>query len=181
MEMSIDMLQGKKIYLRPITMDDTETIVKWRNNERVRRNFIYREVFTKEVHENWMKTRVASGEVIQFIICRIEDDRPVGSVYLRDVDKDNSLAEYGIFIGEDDAIGLGYGNEAAELMCSYADEKMHLKKLILRLFSDNIPARKSYEHAGFSFKEDLPGVVCSDGEVRDMILMERNTKAAVSR
>ncbi len=166
-------MTGEKIYLQPIEMDDTDNIVKWRNNPRVRNNFIYREIFTKEGHENWMKTKVASGEVVQLIICVKESGRPVGSVYLRDVDMKEKSAEYGIFIGEDDALSKGYGNEAATLMCEYAASELGLKHLILRVFCDNEPARKSYEHAGFKKCRDLPGVECSDGEIRDMILMEK--------
>ncbi len=166
-------IMGSKVFLRPITMEDTSLIVKWRNNDRVRNNFIYRETFTEEGHQKWMETKVASGEVVQFVICENESQRAVGSVYLRDVDTVSMEAEYGIFIGEDDAIGKGYGNEAADLMCSFAADNMHLKKLILRVFKDNTAARKSYEHAGFYKTKDLPDVECSDGEVRDMILMAK--------
>ena len=165
---------GEHIYLRHISMDDTDLIVKWRNNPRVRNNFIYREVFTPEGHEKWINTKVAAGEVVQMIIYEKEGDVPVGSVYLRDIDRAEASAEYGIFIGEDDALGKGYGNEAATLMTDYAAKELSLKKLILRVFSDNIPALKSYEHAGFHKTEDLLLVECSDGEKRDMIIMEKN-------
>ncbi len=166
-------MTGEKIYLREIEMDDTDNIVKWRNNPRVRNNFIYRETFTREGHENWMRTKVASGEVVQLIICVKESGKPVGSVYLRDVDMKEKSAEYGIFIGEDDALSKGYGNEAATLMCEYAASEIGLQRLILRVFCDNEPAMKSYEHAGFKKYRDLPGVECSDGEIRDMILMKK--------
>ena len=35
------MIQGEHIYLRPIGEEDTDRIVAWRNQERVRHNFIY--------------------------------------------------------------------------------------------------------------------------------------------
>ena len=60
---------GKKISLRLMTNDDTDLIVKWRNNKRVSNNFVYRETFTRQTHENWIKTKVATGEVVQLIIC----------------------------------------------------------------------------------------------------------------
>ncbi|WP_196811543.1 GNAT family N-acetyltransferase [Butyrivibrio sp. VCD2006] len=177
------LIEGDKVYLRKITYEDTPMVVRWRNNPRVRNNFIYREVFTEEIHNNWMKTKVETGEVVQLIICQKENDSipgkadadeyPVGSVYLRDIDMANKTAEYGIFIGEDDAIGKGFGNEAADLMCRYAREELGLKKLILRVFVDNTAARKSYEHAGFIKTEDMPSVECSDGALGDMILMEK--------
>ena len=178
------LIEGDKIYLRNITYKDTPLVVKWRNNERVRNNFIYREVFTEDIHNNWMKTKVETGEVVQLIICPKTDsnenesegtliERPVGSVYLRDIDMNEKTAEYGIFIGEDDATGKGFGNEAAELMCRYAAKELGLRKLILRVFKSNTAALKSYEHAGFVKTKDMPGVQCSDGAFGDMILMEK--------
>ncbi|WP_035767541.1 GNAT family N-acetyltransferase [Butyrivibrio sp. NC2002] len=172
----MDILKGKKVFLRPITYDDTQKIVEWRNNPRVRNNFIYREVFTKSGHEQWMKSKVETGDVIQLIICENEGARPVGSVYLRDIDRAKKEAEYGIFIGEDDAIGKGYGNEAASLMCAYARDEVLINRLILRVFKDNEAARKSYEHAGFRFLQDLDNVECSDGEIKDMLLMENKLR-----
>ena len=62
------MIQGEHIYLRPIGEEDTDRIVAWRNQERVRHNFIYQKPFTREGHEAWLRTKVASGEVVQFII-----------------------------------------------------------------------------------------------------------------
>ena len=174
---------GEKIILREITYEDTPLVVKWRNNPRVRNNFIYRETFTDEIHNGWMKNKVETGEVVQLIICRkdnLSDDgqenrpgTPVGSVYLRDIDNERKIAEYGIFIGEDSATGHGYGNEAAELMCEYAGKELGLQKLILRVFVGNEAAMKSYKHAGFRKIQDLPKVECSDGEILDMILMEK--------
>ena len=83
-----------------------------------------------------------TGQVIQFII--LENDRPIGSVNMKDVDYEKGTAEYGIFIGEKDALGKGYGSETAKQVVRLAKEKYHLKKLFLRLYEDNIPAYRSY-------------------------------------
>ena len=171
-----DEIVGKRVILRPITAQDTPLIVSWRNNERVRHSFIYRETFTEAIHEKWLAEQVATGHVRQFIICEKDPQgnmgRPVGSVYLRDVDMAEGSAEYGIFIGEDDAAGCGYGTEAAGLMVEYAVRGLGLKRLILRVYTDNIPAIKSYEAAGFKRIQTLEGVMATDGERRDMYLME---------
>lgn len=37
--------------------------------------------------------------------------------YFRDIDWENNRAEYGIFIGEEDAAGKGYGTLAAKGSC----------------------------------------------------------------
>ena len=66
------------------------------------------------------------------------NDRPVGSVYFRDIDHDNKKAEYGIFIGEADAAGRGIGSETARLAADYARDVLKLHKLMLRVFADNV-------------------------------------------
>ena len=165
---------GNKVCLRPITREDTELVVKWRNNERVRKNFVFREHFTNEIHEKWLEEKVFSGQVVQMIICeKASDNRPIGSVYLKYTNDDKTEAEYGIFIGEDGTTGKGYGNETARLAVEYAKE-LGIKRLMLRAFCYNSVAIRSYQNAGFKEYEKLPMVECSDGEKSDMILMENN-------
>ena len=166
--------EGILIALRRITREDTPLIVKWRNNPRVRANFVYREEFTEESHEAWLRDCVDTGKVAQYIILEKQQDmRPVGSVYFRDIDREAHSAEYGIFIGEDDAVGLGYGSETAKEAVRIASEELGLKKLGLRVFTDNEAAIKSYLSAGFLRIKTLEGVTCSDGEIKDMIWMEK--------
>ncbi len=161
----------EQIYLRPMTVEDTDRIVAWRNNPRVRHNFIYQELFTPETHLNWIRTQVDTGKVVQFIICEKDSDRPVGSVYFRDISKEHHKAEYGIFIGEDDAVGKGYGSEACKKACAYAFTTLKLHKIILRVYADNRAAIASYEKAGFEREAYLRDEVFTQGAYHDIILM----------
>ena len=79
--MKCGQIEGKDIYLRPMTGEDTEDIIRWRNKEMVFRNFIYQKPFTRKGHENWIKTMIDTGKAVQFIICEKAGTRPVGSVY----------------------------------------------------------------------------------------------------
>ena len=38
------------VYLRPITLEDTDRIIRWRNSDRVRKNFIDQRPFTRQGH-----------------------------------------------------------------------------------------------------------------------------------
>lgn len=162
---------GTDIYLRPMTYEDTELIVSWRNSQEVRKNFIYQALFTKESHENWIRTMVDTGKVVQMMICEKDTDRPVGSVYIRDIDHQHHKAEYGIFIGEAFARGKGYGTAAARLMIAYSFEKLGLHRLFLRVYGDNQQAIRSYEKAGFEREAYLREDVYIDGKYRDIVLM----------
>jgi UDP-4-amino-4,6-dideoxy-N-acetyl-beta-L-altrosamine N-acetyltransferase len=169
--MTVERMEGGKIYLRFMTDQDTDDIVRWRNNPRVRQNFIYQKLFTPQGHRKWIETSIMTGDAIQFIICEKETDRAVGSVYFRDISQEHHKAEYGIFIGEDDAAGRGIGTEACALACSYGFEIMKLHRIFLRAFASNQQAIRSYEKAGFTKEALLRDDVCIQGEFHDIVLM----------
>ena len=159
----------EKISIRPINEDDTDKIIEWRNKPSISQYFIYRAPFTRETHLNWLHNRVQKGEVFQFII--MLGDKPIGSAYLRDIDNKNKKGEYGIFIGEDNNCGKGFGTIATNLVIDYGFKELKLNRIFLRVFPYNIRAIKSYEKVGFKheglFRED----VIIDGKSYDMKFM----------
>lgn len=159
------------IVLRPITLDDAELVVKWRNSDAVKPYFIYQEDLTIEGERQWINTKVKSGEVVQFIIVENESQSPIGTVYLRDIDNKFHKAEYGIFLGEESVKGKGYGTQAAELMIQYAFGTMKLHRLYLRVFADNLRAISNYQKAGFSQEGLLRDDVYLNGNYRNIIWM----------
>lgn len=158
------------VHLRPITADDAKKIVEWRNKDFVRKNFIYQELFTEEGQRKWISGQVETGHVAQFIIC-LSDKREIGSVYFRDIDRKAGTAEYGIFIGEEDALGRGYGTETAKVALKYAFTTLALNRVFLRFLSDNIGAQKSYSHAGFRLTDQREVVETLQGK-REVCFME---------
>lgn len=157
------------IFLRPMTGQDTMLIVEWRNNDAVRRNFIYQKPFTREGHEEWVRTMVETGKAVQMMICTLEEEKPLGSVYIRDIDATHRKGEYGIFIGE--YRGRGIGTKAAELMIRFSFEELLLHRIFLRVFAENKRAIRSYEKAGFEREGLLREDVLIDGVYRDIVLM----------
>lgn len=158
------------VYLRPMTAEDTDRIVAWRNKDYVRKNFINQEPFTREGHLSWIREQVETGRVAQFVIC-LPGGREIGSVYLRDIDREKGVAEYGVFIGEEDAVGRGYGTAAARKALDYAFTKLRLRRVFLRFLADNIAAGRSYEHAGFHMTDRRETVMTPQGE-REVRFME---------
>ena len=169
-------LESERIVLRPITEEDTEDIIKWRNSENVMRHFIIQTPLTKEIHERWLQEKVASGQVVQFVIIEKLEGKPIGSVYFRDICEKS--AEFGIFIGEESYLGKGYGNEAQHLAMDYAFNELDLKKVVLRVLSDNIGAITIYEKNGFRQILNKNETVVINGENKTILFMEAvNEKA----
>lgn len=158
-------------HIRKIEKSDTENILRWRNSDGVAKNFIYRKPLTRQEHENWLDTHIASGRVAQFIIEEADNNLSVGSVYLRDIDHNHKKAEFGIFIGEEAARGKGHGTQATFLMLQYAFEELSLNKVFLRVFAHNENAIKCYLNAGFKKEGLFRDDVLIDGKFYDIMFM----------
>lgn len=164
---------GDRIYLRKMRIEDTDQVVAWRNAPHVMEQFIYRTPLTRETHLEWIKTKVETGAVQQFIICIRENDRGIGSFYFRDIDREKRTAELGIFIGEQDALGKGYGTEAVRLGVLYGFQSLELERIILRVFQSNEKAIRNYEANGFVQMKDRAETIVRDGRNRTVIFMKK--------
>ncbi len=169
----LPVINGEKLSLRPITDADTPDIVRWRNDPEVWHYFLFRDPFTPEMHRAWLKNKVDTGKVIQYIIVERESGQSVGSVYFRDVDEKNESAEYGIFIGETWARRRGLGTETARLFTAFGLDVLRLHRISLKVLGGNEVARRSYEKAGFQTEGVFRDFVKLDGVYTDVIFMAR--------
>ena len=169
--MSDKRYETDRIYIRRITPQDTDLIVDWRNREDVREHFFFREPFTRQMHEKWLTEKVLTGEVEQFIVCLKDSDRPVGSSYLRDIDGDSGSAEYGIFIGEADARGIGLGYDILCATMDFAINDLGLNTIRARAISSNMASIHIFEKYGFVRDELIRNVTCSDASIVDMVML----------
>ena len=167
----LPVINGEKLSLRPITDADTADIVRWRNDPEVWKYFLFREPFTPELHRAWLRDKVETGRVIQYIIVERESGQSVGSVYFRDVDEKNESAEYGIFIGEARARSRGLGTETARLFTAFGLNVLRLHRISLKVLGENAIARRSYEKAGFRTEGVFRDYVKLNGQYADVVFM----------
>lgn len=164
--------ESERLIFRDIEVDDTDMVLKWRNSEHVVNNFIYRSEVTREDHMNWLHTKVEKGLVRQFIIIEKSSRTPFGSVYFRDIDKENKSAEYGVFFGVPQMMGKGYGSETAAWAADFFRNEMKFERLLLRVLGRNKVAIKSYESAGFVVDEKMTTTIEIDGQEEELLFME---------
>ena len=163
-------IKNENISLRLITPDDTDKIIAWRNNPEVCKNFIYQKPLTENTHLYWIESMINTGKAVQFIINN-DELGDIGSTYLRDINHEHHKAEYGIFIGNDIAVGKGYGTIACKMVCQYGFEVLHLHKIFLRVFENNNQAIRSYEKSGFIREGIFHDDVCIEGKYHNILFM----------
>ena len=148
------------VTLRALTEADTANIVKWRNSESVRKNLYTQTELTEQQHLNYFQTVVKAGKCAQYIITVEEDGTAVdvGTVFIKNIDRENRKGEFGMFIGEERFRGKGYAAPAACEMLAIAFSELNLNRVYLSVMADNKPAIRTYEKAGFEkegyLKED---------------------------
>lgn len=151
-------INGIKVYLRSILETDTDQILKIRNSEYVVKNFIYRKGITKKQHLDWLRNKVNTNEVVQFVVCDINTDEIYGSVYIQHIDNTTKSAESGIFLS-DKCSGKGIGYESYKLLIDYCFNVLKLHKIRARVLSYNTGSIKLHLKCNFVqeayFKDEL--------------------------
>lgn len=159
---------GKKVYLRAIRKEDTEEILKIRNSKSVVENFIYRKPISYEEHINWLKNKVDMGKVDQFVVCDINTEKILGSVYLQNFEDDTLIAESGIFLSSE-CVGNGIGTEAYKLLISYCFEILNLHKVKARVLAYNKASMRLHEKLGYNKEAYFQEELLINGEYEDEI------------
>ena len=165
------MIEGERVQLRAMTIDDADDVVRWRNDPFVIDHLFDDKPPTRTVHVQWFEKMIARSDRHEFIIVERDTQRSIGTIGLSDIDHANQRAEYGILIGEANARGKGYAHEASELILDYALNELKLHRVYLYVFADNSAAIKLYEQLGFQIEGTLRGHVCKRGVFRDVITM----------
>ena len=135
------------VELRKISLEDSENLVKWRNNPRVRVNLFSQDELTVDQHINYYHKYVETGLVCQFVI--VADGVDCGTSFLKNIDNVSKKAEFGIFIGEDSFRGKGIGKIATRKTVEFGFETLKLDLIYLSVFENNYAALNSYKRAGF--------------------------------
>ena len=164
-------MEGEKVYLSPINLDDTELYVKWLNNPRITDFLDCNDNLITLSNEKEFLEKIANEE-FTFAIVKKEDDTLLGNVGLTKIDYKNGRAELGIFIGEEDNLSKGYGSEAIKLLLEFAFNEIRLHTVMLTVFSNNPRAIKAYNKCGFKEFGRRHEAIYHKGEYIDLIYME---------
>ncbi len=138
------------VALRPITLSDTDDIVRWRNSDAVRLNMQDQHIITAEQHWNYYYSFIEKGIIIQYII--VVNSKSIGTVFYKK--HNNTQVELGVFIGEEDYRSKGYGRYALTMILSEIRNKGVVKS-ILKVKKSNYNALGLYESIGFSYVRDI--------------------------
>ena len=106
-----------------------------------------------------------------FTICPLGEQRGIGNVSLRDVDRENGHAELAIVVTDRAFQGRGFGTDAVNCIVDFGFGELRLERIYLHVFDYNERARRSYEKSGFRLEVTLRHARFHHGAYHDVLLM----------
>ena len=143
-----------RIFLRPVTVDDSNMIAKWRNSPNVRNHCFSKRLITEETNKIFFHQFVETGKYKQFIVNRIDDDfgvvsYPIASVYLKDIDLDNLRCELCVFTSDDEEWNSESQICAIDMLVDKAFNEYGIRKIYSYVFKRNNDEVALLKNAGF--------------------------------
>jgi len=163
-------IQGERLYLSPMNKDDVEIFTKWLNDKETTKYLPhYHQVITLAAEQEWLDKPVSNGQHYAMVT---NDDVLIGSIGLMEINHMNRTATLGLFIGDKEQRGKGYGTEAIRLLIEYGFNTLNLQNIMLTVQTDNEQGIACYKKVGF--KEFGRRSKCNfrDGKYIDLIYME---------
>ena len=165
-------LEGNKIYLSPLSLDDAELYTKWLNDRKVTDGLNCTNKITNiESEKEWI-TKSLEKCSYTFAIVLNDNDMLIGNCGIMNYDGINRTATLGIFIGEEENRGKGYGKEAIELLLEYGFNTLNLHNINLEVFAFNENAISCYKKLGFKECGRRHECYFLNGKYHDEIMME---------
>lgn len=165
-------IEGERIYLSPMCIDDAEKYTKWMNDFKVTDGINgSRNVISLESEKKWIEENSKAGNY-NFSIVKKDNDELIGNCSFHDLDKIWGNATIGIFIGEEENRNKGYGTEALKLLIGYGFDYLNLNNIMLNVYSFNENAIACYKKVGFKEIGRRRQCVMKKNERYDIIYMD---------
>ncbi|SFS65833.1 GNAT family N-acetyltransferase [Marininema halotolerans] len=164
-------LQGERLYLRPISEDDSERYFLMMFNQETRRFTGSQRSFTKEQIQRYIADQSHDSSRLLLLIALKEDHSVIGDIQLLDIDPLNRNCYLRISLDDPRHQGKGYGNEAMKLMLDYAFGILNLHRIELNVYAYNDRAIRLYEKLGFKKEGVQRDALFYDHTYHDSIIM----------
>ncbi|GHU93687.1 N-acetyltransferase [Clostridia bacterium] len=164
-------IKGERLYLSPVNPADLEQYTAWINDVGVSDNLgVSAMVYSLERERVTLDDMAKSG--YNFAIVLRDGDRLLGNCGLFEINQVNRRANCGLFIGNPDDRGKGFGSEALRLLLGYAFDTLNLNNVMLSVFEFNAGAVRCYEKVGFKRIGERRGSYFAKGRYHNEIFMD---------
>jgi len=132
--------------------DEHKLILKWRNDNNVRKWMINKELIPLEEHLKYIKSLQNRDDKICFLVKN--NCKYLGIIEFSDIDNNRKIASIGLNINTESS-QKGIGSVLMEILIFVAKDRLNLKKINLYVFNDNLKAVKLYKKFNFQITNKI--------------------------
>lgn len=166
-------LNGKRIKLRPIEIDDLNVLYEWENdteNWHTSNNLNPHSRFFLEQYILNAQNNIYEDKQLRLVIVTYEQQQ-IGIIDLFEFDPHHKRAAIGIILAPD-MRNQGYGSEALELLIEYADKALSLNQLYCGVGVGNDHSVNLFEKKGFKITGTRKAWRLHEGKWKDEHFMQ---------
>lgn len=171
------MLQGEKVYLRPVRQDDLPGLVAWTNDISIITEYNFFHLHQEnESERRFLEGSLLSARSGRLMVVTRKSDQVVGDVSYhqeRYGPNDGSIAyNIGILLLPEHR-GKGYGVEAQRLLAEYLFAVSPVMRVEASTDITNLPEQRALEKAGFTRDGVLRKAQWRNGDWHDMVIYSK--------
>lgn len=144
-------LEGYGITLRSLNENSVEQLRQWRNQTEIRQWMQYQKLISKEEQQKWFKQLDSSSAYFIIYYGQVA----IGMTHLSQIQKEEKIADAGLFIADLTFHGTGVSLGASLLLLNYAFNQLELEKVTAKVAQQNKKAIQYNELLGFQLEQEL--------------------------
>lgn len=149
------MIQGDKVRIRKINLNDADLLCKWWSNGEVMQHVGFTNGVKTDIGglkdniKNQLNDMNKYRKSRMFIVLDKNTEERIGELVFHDLDLENKSCTIGIKICEVDYQGKGYGEDTLRTFLTYLFKEFNLHRIELDTLFENTRARNLYKKVGF--------------------------------
>lgn len=167
----MELLRGKKVYLKLFEENDIPNRVKWINDPDIQYTLNYDIPTSISKTKRWFDNMVMNPNRREFSVFTIDGDKHIGFCGLINIEIPVMKAELHCVIGEKDYWSGGYGTEVYKLLQDYGFKELGLNKIYGFQLLHNYGAHRVVEKLGWKREGLLREDTYSHGTVKDVYIV----------
>jgi len=168
--MGDDIKEIKFINILDVDTPIIEMIRQWRNSDDIRKYMYRSHYISKDEHMRWFEGLRSEGSDRKVWIIFYKGVS-TGVINLLNIDYENKITDWGLYIGETAYRGLGIGSIALYRLMEYVFDKMNFHKMYTSVLENNPDALNLYKKFGFKEEGRLRKHILRDGKYIDVFLI----------
>ncbi|MEP7147127.1 MAG: GNAT family protein [bacterium] len=165
-------LEGNNIYISPLSKSDiSDKYINWLNDKEVCKDNSHATFpNTKEKTLSYIESLQGSKDEIAFAIKWKKNNKHIGNIAIKKIDRINRSAELAIIIGDKNYWNKGIGSDAYRLLIDYGFNTLNLNRISSGQTVSNTGMIRVCEKMGMKKEGTLREVLFKDGEYINAVI-----------